>query len=266
MKKTNPLWGSISILIGVVIAILALVRNNWEVPLLLGVFALWGAWLIITQLLPAWRMNRAYRRKERQLRKQQTREVSFPPDGFGEDTATVLLHHVNHRISAYLKSVYPKVRWEWTMSDPASFVAQGGTGRIRVYGVPDFDYVDVTLDQKANLSCALVKVVPVEADGADGAAPSPNQQILNPQVWYELRGQKTLEALITDLNSRGHSSLTLKEDGAVCIQQEDGGTDIVQDSLLDFPEKVYWPQLVKVLEQEGLAATAQDDGILVSWA
>jgi hypothetical protein len=220
----------------------------------------------VTQLLPAWRTNRAYRRKARQLRDQQTREVSFPPEGAGEDTATVLLHHVNHRISDYLRSVYPKVRWEWTMSDPASFVAQGGTGRIRVYGVPDFDYVDVTLDQKANLSCSLVKIVPVEGSDTDGTAPAPNQQVLNPQVWYELRGQKALEALITDLNSRGHSSLTVKETGEVCIQQEDGGGDIVQDSLLDFPEKVYWPKLVQVLEQEGLAATAQDDGILISWA
>jgi hypothetical protein len=58
----------------------------------------------------------------------------------------------------------------------------------------------------------------------------------------------------------------VKETGEVCIQQEDGGGDIVQDSLLDFPEKVYWPKLVQVLEQEGLAATAQDDGILISWA
>jgi hypothetical protein len=58
----------------------------------------------------------------------------------------------------------------------------------------------------------------------------------------------------------------LKENGEVCVQQEDGGADVVQESLLDFPEKVYWPQLVKVLEQEGMSATAQDNGILVSWA
>ena len=29
MKRTSPLWGSISILIGVVIAILSLLRGNW---------------------------------------------------------------------------------------------------------------------------------------------------------------------------------------------------------------------------------------------
>lgn len=32
MKRSSPLWGSVSVLIGVVIAILALVRGAWLVP------------------------------------------------------------------------------------------------------------------------------------------------------------------------------------------------------------------------------------------
>ena len=42
MRRTNPLWGSVSILIGVVIAILALLRGPWEVAALIVTFALWG--------------------------------------------------------------------------------------------------------------------------------------------------------------------------------------------------------------------------------
>ena len=44
MKRSSPLWGSVSVLIGVVIAILALVRGAWLVPLLLLVFTAWGLW------------------------------------------------------------------------------------------------------------------------------------------------------------------------------------------------------------------------------
>ena len=39
MKRTSPLWGSISILIGVVIAILSLLRGNWATVALITVFA-----------------------------------------------------------------------------------------------------------------------------------------------------------------------------------------------------------------------------------
>ena len=52
MKKNTPLWGSISILIGVVIAILALTRGTLCTVLLTAVFAVWGLWVILTQVLP----------------------------------------------------------------------------------------------------------------------------------------------------------------------------------------------------------------------
>ena len=52
MKRSSPLWGSVSVLIGVVIAILALVRGAWLVPLLLLVFTAWGLWVVMFQLQP----------------------------------------------------------------------------------------------------------------------------------------------------------------------------------------------------------------------
>lgn len=256
MRRTNPLWGSVSILIGVVIAILALLRGNWATAALIAAFAAWGLWLVWTQLLPAWRANREYRCRERQLHRQQV--MSECSDS---GVSVVLLRHVNHRISEHLRSVYPNAHWEWTMSDPASFVSYGGTGRIRVYGVPDYDYADVTLDRQGSLRCSLVKVAPL--DGTQAA--SPNQQPLDPRVWYEFEGRSILENLIADLRSRGHSSLTMNEDGSICIQPENGGEEIAKESFATFPEKVYWPRLVQVLEQEGLAADMRDSDILVSW-
>ena len=60
MKRSSPLWGSISVLIGVVIAILALVRGAWLVPLLLLTFTAWGLWVVMFQLQPAWDSIRGY--------------------------------------------------------------------------------------------------------------------------------------------------------------------------------------------------------------
>ncbi len=84
-------------------------------------------------------------------------------------------------------------------------------------------------------------------------------------MWYEVQGRKTLETLIDDLASRGHNRLTLKEDGSICVKPVDGGADQVQSTFASFPPKVYWPQLVKVLEQEGITAKVQDDCVAVSW-
>lgn len=138
MKQKISLGGSISILIGVVIAILALVRGPVQTGLPLGVFALWSLWVVLTLLRPAWRANSAYRCQEERAAKEQGEFA-------GRNLAALLLQHVNCRVSEALQSVYPNVSWEWTMENPAVFVVRGGTGRIQVYGVPDYEFADVML-------------------------------------------------------------------------------------------------------------------------
>lgn len=188
-------------------------------------------------------------------------DANLPDDALAQK----LLRHVNFRISSHLKSAYPNARWEWTIEMPALFAVQGGTARIRVYGVPDYDFADVTLNKMEDLSCSLVKVVPLHGQDQPNDTPAPNQQPVDPQVWYELQGRTVLENLVADLNSRGHSKLYLKEDGSICIKPEGGDEELVQESFNSFPEKVYWPRLKDVLEQAGLAATVQDTCIQVAW-
>lgn len=260
MKKHKTLLGgSVSILIVAVVAILAFVRGNLLIPLLIAAFALWGLWLVLTLLLPAWRETR------------RQRDSAIPADWSPVDAvsapviepalANLLLLHVNHRISGCLTSYYPNVRWEWLVSDPARFVAAGGTGRIRVYGIPNYEYADVTLDQKARIDITLLNIAPLGGVTEE----KPGKQPLSPQVWFETQGKETLERVVMELNSRGHNLLYVKEDGSICIQQEDGGDETSQGSFQSFPEKVYWPALVEVLRQNGLAATAMDHCIQVAW-
>lgn len=251
MKQNITLGGGISVLIGVVIAILALLRGPIQTVLLLAAFALWGLWLLLALLRPAWRANRAYRAQEERAAKQ--RDALS-----GVNLARLLLCHVNYRVSDCLKTVYPNASWEWTMENPTLFIARGGTGRIRVYGVPDYEYADVTLDQKGALSCSLVQIVPVQ----DSAPSQPTQ---DPQAWYEREGREVLDGLIADLCSRGHSGLTVNEDGSVTFRTEGGTKTAAKHGFKNLPGKALWPQLADVLRQDGLSADVRADGIAVSW-
>ena len=250
MKQTKTIWSSIGLLTGVVIANLALVRGTWQLPLLIGTFALWGLWLLWTQVLPFRRTLKAKRQREQ-------------AEAFDRSLAQLLLRHVNYRVSDCLKAVYPDARWEWMMRDPALFVAQGGTGRIRVTGIPDYEYADVTVDQSGKLSCALVKMVSVQ--GAKQPPAAPNQQKPEHEVWYEAQGRNALGKLVSDLESRGHNSLTVQEDGSIYICPKADGKEVKQGVLPGFPAKGLWPKLADLLEQDGLAATVQGDCIAVTW-
>ena len=261
MNKQKTLLGSsVSVLIVTVIAILAFVRGKLLAPLLILAFVLWGLWLVWKLLLPAWREVR--RQRENAIPAAWT-PVNTPvaPAADSATLTNLLLLHVNHRISGCLMSYYPNAKWEWRVSDPARFVVTGGTGRIRVYGIPNFDYADIKLDQKARIDILLLNIAPLSGTSEE----TPEKQPLSPQVWFETQGKETLERMVMELNSKGHSKLYLKEDGNICIQQEDGGEEASQGSFQTFPEKVYWPGLVEVLRQNGLAATVMEHCIQVAW-
>ena len=242
MKNDKALWGSISILVGIVIAILALVRGDMQTWLLLGVFSLWGTWIVAILLLPYMRQAKRRQQRKYRLKRLYAEGIRGPapkaqekPEGAPMEH--LLLRHVNHRISSYLHSAYPEVTWSWCEKEPERLAIHGGIGRIRVYGVPDFDHADVTVDQKANISCSRVKIVPLSQIGAtadeESKAP-PNRQPVDPQIWYEVQGREVMETLMADLNSRGHNSLTLYENGNICIRQDN--EEVAQEQLPGFPD------------------------------
>ena len=279
MRRKKSLWSGVSMLVVAMLAITAFIRGNAQAWLLAIAFTLWSVWAVFYYLIP-YLKEEFHRNEARRIRKkcedQDAKRPSFTIPEISDPLNLVLLRHVNYRISAYLQSVYPEATWEWREEFPERIVAKGGTGRIKLFGVEGFNFADVTFNQNAVIDCALVNVVPMaqrttsEAPAAQTkeAAPEPTsvpkqQNPVDPQVWYEVQGRKVLEALITDLHSRGYNSLTIRENGDIAIKQAD--SEKVRTAFESVPEKTYWARLCKVFEREGMAANITDGGILLTW-
>ena len=279
MRRKKSLWSGVSILIVAVLAITAFIRGSAQTWLLAIAFTLWSVWACLYYLIPYIKVE-LHRREARRIRKkceqQDAKRPSFTIPEVSDPVNLVLLRHVNYRISAHLQSVYPDATWEWREEFPERIVAKGGTGRIKLFGVEGFNFADVTFDQNAGIDCALVNVVPMAqrtnseapvtqtAETAEEPVTAPKQQNpVDPQVWYEVQGRKVLEALITDLHSRGYNSLTIRENGDIAIKQAD--SEKVRTAFESVPEKTYWARLCKVFEREGMAANITDGGILLTW-
>ena len=106
MKQSKSgLWASISILIGVVIGILAIVRGRLQLPLLIAAMLVWSLWVLkntthksLGDALYAYKLKW----KRRKIRKEMAEYgVSY------DDLQRKLLAHVNFRVTAALRSVYP---------------------------------------------------------------------------------------------------------------------------------------------------------------
>ena len=271
-KKAKPnLWPDVSILVVAVLTITAFFRGNWQLGLLIAAFTIWSVYAVFRHLLPFIQQQRD-RREAKVLRQhyeqRRTKQQMFSDIDVSDPVSVVLLRHASHRISAGLKAVYPDATWEWCVNDPEKIVAKGGTGRIRLHGAEDYNYAEVKLDQDAKISFQLLKVVPFGAEdsAADGRQPTSaprKPREVDPQIWYEKKGKTVLSNLIADLNSRGHSSLTILEDGNISIIQAD--KEVKKAAFESVPERTYWPRLVKVFEREGIAADATEQGLVLSW-
>ena len=270
MKKKKTLWNGVSVLIAIELVIMALTRGYVQLGLSTVAAIGWTVWAVSYFLVPfvKAKLNAREARKLREHYEAEERKLAEPKEN--SDTSLSLLLHVNHRITNYLQAAYPGSSWEWRVEDPEALVANGGTGRIQVFGVTDFSHADVTVNKNADITYEMLKVVPMgetqvepsEDAEAESVPPAP-QNPINPQVWFEQKGRVVLENIITDLNSRGHSSLSITENGDVIITQND--KEIRKATLEAMPDKVYWHRLAKVFQSEGLAASVTDNAMVLSW-
>lgn len=271
MKQKKNLWSDVSILVVAVLAISAFLRGAWQFWMLITAFAVWSAWAVYRHLIPflkELKYSREAKKVQEQYKKRVEQQKAFLNIDVSDPLSIVLLRHVNHRISAYLKASYPDATWDWCEKDPERLVAKGGTGRIKLNGVPDFNYAEISLDQNAKIDCQLLKIVPYassknEVAGSNSEAKPKTPSEVNPQVWFEKQGRAVLQNIIADIDSRGHNSLTIQEDGSIVIKQDN--QDFKRHVFTGFPEKTYWSRLVKVFEQNGLASEITDSGLVLSW-
>ena len=145
-------------------------------------------------------------------------------------------------------------------------MANGGTGRIELFGVKEYNFADISFDNDANIDCSLLKIVSLkqaaQTEGQEATTETPKSEI-DPQVWFEKSGRIVLKNLIADLSSRGHNTLIIKDDGSCVIKQ--GEQNITVSQLEAFPERVYHPRLIKVMAGAGIAAKTVDAGLSVNW-
>jgi len=174
-----------------------------------------------------------------------------------DDELSLLLQHVSLRISDKLKSAYPEATWQWTREPSLKGILSGATVRISVERMEKYTHADISFDRFGRIHIEPMTIGSFGNTGGDGADGSDQEDedgdrkpsepsVTDPAVWYQLIGQKILEAQISNLNAKGH-------------------TDIILATLEAFPAKTYWPDLISILSEDELSAKITDDRLQVSW-
>jgi len=270
MKRKKLFGKNLTFLIVGILAVLAFIKGDAQMWCLIGVFFVFAVWTLI---LSSKKISVKKILDQKPCKKffKKAKNEANDTDLKENDNDAVLIH-LNCRISDYIKSVYPNATWEWVEENPEKIAAEGGTGKIRLFEIADFNYADILLDKFARINCNMLRIVSFDDLKKNGEpapeskpAPGGNQpnQPIDPATWYSIQGKNVLEACVADLNAHGHSNLTIKENGDICVQQDNN--ESVCDNFKNLPGKSLWQQLIKIMENQGLAASVANDCIKVAW-
>ena len=191
------------------------------------------------------------------------------------ETDTMLLH-ISLRITEKLKSAYPQSVWQWKDTPSLQDILAGGTTRILVENMDAYTHADISFDRFGRIHVEPMTIGSFaepsgngtsagpgtgDADAAEEMPPEPS--VVDVRVWYELVGQKVLEAQITDLNANGHTKLTIKENGDIVVNRQK--KEVLKGTLDSFPAKSCWEELVLLLAEDELKGKIAGNTLQVSW-
>lgn len=188
---------------------------------------------------------------------------------FSEAELAQILQHIRLRITDKLKSAYAEATWQWDKEPDLHDILAGKTFRILVENMESYTHADISFDrfgrihvEPMTIGAFLLAENKADADDADTPAPE-EPAVVDVRVWYELIGQKILTEQITELHAKGHSKLTIMENGDITVKNQK--KDILKATLDSFPAPNYWQELVSILAEDQLTARITGNSLQVSW-
>jgi hypothetical protein len=181
-----------------------------------------------------------------------------------------LLRHINCRITEQLQGTYPMVSWLWLARPCAKELYEGGTWRIQTANTEPFNYADVTITNRSQLTITMLQAVSLQDAQAVPPLTSDSDLTQNEildrvdvKQWYFEHGEQVLAQMIDELNTQGHKQLVIHDNGDVCINAS--GTERVVDKLKSFPPRLAWDSFCTMLKEDDISASVTPEGLMLSW-
>lgn len=196
---------------------------------------------------------------------QPPKPAAAKPQAIDPETEAVMLRHINFRITEKLQGAFPSAVWRWETEKPLEQAVKGGSARIRLSGVPDWNFADVRFERSGRIRLEMLSLRPIEEIGQQQAksAPAADGDAVNLRDWYDLSASAVVRATIDEVYTRGYRELRIAEDGALYVleQQE----QVKQGRLSYLPGKKLWADLVPFFEEDDITAMVEEDDILLTW-
>ena len=186
------------------------------------------------------------------------------------ENSLFLIRQINYRVAEQLKSGYPAVAWLWVRRPTTEELCRGGAWRIRVSNADPFNFGEVAIDQSGKLTITMLQACllkTVTAASKDDDSDLEEHELLDRvdvKEWYEGEGERVITAMIDNLNTQGHRTLLIRENGEVYVELDAGNNQKVE-CIQNFPPRMVWEEICQTLKEDEITASIKPDGLALAW-
>ena len=91
----------------------------------------------------------------------------------------------------------------------------------------------------------------------------PEENKVDVEQWYTQKGQQLLTELITNMNTRGYTELSISENGDVTVVEN--GRNVIKDRFQEIPPKKDWRKLKKLMLEEDIEVQVSRKQLSFAW-
>ena len=141
------------------------------------------------------------------------------------------------------------------------FAQQLQTAYIPVQQAGEYCHISIALSEMGEIHMNLFSLVNFESiQGTKNLMENEEQNI---EQWFTQKGQQLLTELITNMNSRGYSKLSINENGDVTVKEN--GRNVRKDHFHEIPPKESWARLRELMMDEDVQVKVSGRQLTFAW-
>lgn len=216
-----------------------------------------GSSLLLAILFVAYWLRKEQRSMKKEKPKMQVIDV-------GPDYKKLFVQQTYYRIQEKMRTKFPNVSVEISESELYKIACEGKTIYAAIDQAEHYTHLSVALAKNGDLIMNLFSLVNLDMIHQ---TTDQIQQVIEEDTqveqWFERKGQQLLTELLTNMNARGYSKISINEEGDVMVRED--GRNSVKDYFKEIPPKKDWQKLKELMSKDGVNVQVSARYLKFAW-
>ena len=249
-KTKEIVLSMVGYLIAMIIGCQVLVLEAYRTAVMAAVVVIWTAVLW-------WKLK-----KEAGKQKEQQKERAMQVIDLEPDYKKLFFQQIQLRVQEMLRMKFPGAAVDLCEKEIERLATFGKAVYVPIRKADDFCHMSIALKGNGDIQMNLFSLVSLENAHETKVSEAMDLEV-DVEQWYTQKGQLLLTELITNMNTRGYSELSINENGDVTVKEN--GRNVVKDRFQEIPPKKQWTKLKKLMAEEDVQVQVSGKQLNIAW-